>query len=69
MPHGLSHHLGLDVHDVIALADREALLSPGNVITVEPGLYIASEGIGVRLEHDFLVTETGLGRLGPDLEM
>lgn len=69
MPHGLSHHLGLDVHDVIASADREALLQPGNVITVEPGLYIASEGIGVRLEHDFLVTATGLERLGPDLEM
>ena len=69
MPHGLSHHLGLDVHDAVAYADREAPLRAGNVITVEPGLYIASEGIGVRLEHDFLVTETGLQRLGPDVEM
>ena len=69
MPHGLSHHLGLDVHDAVQYADREALLQPGSVITVEPGLYIASEGIGVRLEHDFLVTATGLERLGPDLEM
>ena len=69
MPHGLSHHLGLDVHDAVQFADREAILQPGSVITVEPGLYISSEGIGVRLEHDFLVTATGLERLGPNLEM
>lgn len=69
MPHGLGHHLGLDVHDAVQFADREMPLQPGNVITVEPGLYIASEGIGVRLEHDFLVTSSGLERLGPYLEM
>ena len=69
MPHGLSHHLGLDVHDVVQYADRETPLLPGNVITVEPGLYIASESIGVRLEHDFLVTASGLQWLGPDLEV
>lgn len=63
MPHGLSHHLGLDVHDVIAMVDREAPLLPGNVITVEPGLYIPSEGIGVRLENDYLVTTEGLKKL------
>ena len=65
MPHGLSHHLGLDVHDV---GDRELPLSPGNVITVEPGLYLPTEGIGVRIEDDYLVTPTGLERLGPPLE-
>lgn len=60
MPHGLSHHLGLDVHDV---GDREKPLEPGAVITIEPGLYIQSESIGVRIEDDFLVTETGLEKL------
>lgn len=66
MPHGLTHHLGLAVHDA---SDREAPLAPGHVITIEPGIYVPSEGIGVRLEHDFLVTETRLQRLGPDLPL
>ncbi len=65
MPHGLSHYLGLDVHDV---GDREIPIVPGGVITVEPGIYIPSEGIGVRIEDNYLVTETGLQRLGPPLE-
>ena len=54
--HGVSHHLGLDTHDV-ALRDKP--LAPGCVITVEPGLYIAEEGIGIRIEDDALVTEDG----------
>ena len=65
MPHGLSHHLGLDVHDA---GDPEEPLAPGNVITVEPGLYLPGEGIGVRIEDDYLVTAAGLERLGPPLE-
>lgn len=65
LPHGISHHLGLDVHDV---GDRDLPFVPGNVITIEPGLYVAAEKIGVRLEDDYLVTETGLERLGPPLE-
>lgn len=63
MPHGLGHHLGLDVHDGIQFVDRHAPLVPGNVITIEPGIYIASEGIGVRIENNYLVTPTGLRRL------
>lgn len=65
MPHGLGHHLGLDVHDI---GFPEVPLEPGNVITVEPGIYIPSEGIGVRIEDDYLVTDSGLERLGPPLE-
>jgi len=55
-PHGVSHHLGLDVHDP---GDRTRPLEPGMVITVEPGLYIPEEKIGVRIEDDVLVTKDG----------
>ena len=65
MPHSLGHYLGLDVHDP---GDREPPLAPGNVITIEPGIYLPSEGIGVRIEDDYLVTPAGLERLGPPLE-
>jgi Xaa-Pro aminopeptidase len=54
--HGLGHHLGLDVHDA---GDPGATLAPGMVITIEPGIYIPEEKIGVRIEDDVLVTETG----------
>ncbi len=54
--HGVSHHLGLDVHDI---SDRSMPLQPGMVLTVEPGLYIAEEGIGIRIEDDILITEEG----------
>ena len=52
--HNCSHHLGLDTHDV---ALREKPLQNGNVITVEPGLYFANYGIGVRIEDDVLVSD------------
>jgi Xaa-Pro aminopeptidase len=55
-PHGVSHHLGLDVHDP---GDRMRPLEPGMVITVEPGIYIPEENLGVRIEDDVLVTEDG----------
>jgi len=54
--HGLGHHIGLNVHDAGAY-DRP--LEPGMVITIEPGIYIPEENIGVRIEDDVLVTETG----------
>lgn len=66
--HGLSHWLGLDVHDVGAYGqDRSRVLEPGMVITVEPGLYIGPDadvpaeyrGIGIRIEDDILITADG----------
>lgn len=62
--HGVSHHLGLDVHDV---SDREAALAEGMVFTVEPGLYIAEEGIGIRIEDDVLITADGHKVLSADI--
>jgi len=54
--HGLGHHIGLDVHDP---GDYCRAFEPGMVVTVEPGIYIPEENLGVRIEDDFLITETG----------
>ena len=63
--HGTSHHLGLDVHD--AVSDPNRVLEAGMVITVEPGIYIPDENLGVRIEDVVLITETGYELLTKDL--
>jgi Xaa-Pro aminopeptidase len=54
--HGIGHHVGLDVHDA---NDPAVPLAPGMVVTIEPGLYIPEEGIGIRIEDVILITEDG----------
>lgn len=58
--HSIGHYLGLDVHDVGSYKQK---LEPGVVITVEPGLYLGDEGIGVRIEDNVLVTNDGYQNL------
>lgn len=54
--HGVSHHLGIDVHDI---GTRVLPVQPGMLFTVEPGLYIEEEGIGIRIENNIWITEDG----------
>ena len=61
--HGLGHWLGMRVHDV---GDYSMALEPGMVFTIEPGIYIPEENLGVRIEDDVLVTHTGCEVLSAD---
>ena len=54
--HGTSHHIGLDVHDI---EQRATPFEEGMVLTVEPGIYIPEENLGIRLENDVLITKEG----------
>jgi Xaa-Pro aminopeptidase len=54
--HGLGHPVGLNVHDA---SDPEAPLGPGQVFTIEPGIYIPEENLGVRIEDDYWVDPDG----------
>lgn len=80
MPHGTSHHLGLDVHDCAQARQemyQDAILEPGMVFTIEPGLYFRADdmavpqefrGIGVRIEDDILVEQDrSVRRLSEDI--
>jgi Xaa-Pro aminopeptidase len=54
--HGISHHLGIDVHD---LGTRTEPIKPGMVFTIEPGIYIEEEKMGIRIENNVWITKTG----------
>jgi len=62
--HGVTHWLGMDVHDV---GSNGVAFAPGMVLTLEPGLYLPEEALGIRVEDDILVTEGGHEVLTKDL--
>ncbi|HIG12004.1 MAG: Xaa-Pro peptidase family protein [bacterium] len=62
--HGVSHHLGIRTHDAPGF---RGALEPGMVVTLEPGLYLVDEGIGIRIEDDYLIEENGTRKLSAAL--
>jgi Xaa-Pro aminopeptidase len=62
--HSIGHHIGLDTHD---LGARDSILEVGSVITIEPGIYIPEENLGIRIEDDILITETGYRNLSQNI--
>lgn len=54
LPHGIVHHIGLDTHDNL---DAFVPFEPGMILTLEPGIYIPEENIGIRIENDLLITK------------
>ncbi len=63
--HALCHYIGTDVHASDLFLDPSMPANVGEVFTIEPGLYIASEGIGIRIEDDFVLTDAGAVDLCP----
>lgn len=63
--HSVSHHIGLDCHD--ADGGLGLILKEGNVISNEPGIYVADEGIGIRIEDDLLITKEGAFNLSKNI--
>jgi Xaa-Pro aminopeptidase len=62
--HGISHHLGIDVHD---LGTRTEPIKAGMLFTVEPGIYIEEEGMGIRIENNVWITRNGNKDLFKDI--
>ncbi len=62
--HGIGHFIGLAAHDV---GGDASILAPGMVVTIEPGVYLADEGIGIRIEDNYLITPSGAENLSAAL--
>jgi len=63
--HGVGHHLGLDTHDLAQ--DRGAVLPVNSVITVEPGIYVKEDSVGIRIEDDIVVKRNGSKNLSASI--
>ena len=64
--HGTSHFIGIDVHDY---GDWTIPVTAGNVFTVEPGIYIREENLGIRLENDIVILENGFNDLMSEIPL